>query len=212
MEVCLGVTFRLDPHGEEVSENARLAAGRTEEQGVAQRKKVSRRTKEGDHARWLMIATLYALREQGWNLMQLVEACDIDPKDVVRWHKDAAKGFVFLRQMFPDGNWPVLKEVPVHIVERKPKGHEDEVIVFKPFRDPTGKVRAKWHSLAPTFIDEGKPKHVRSRGPSGLVGSAFKKAHTCARQTPGILAIWVDDPQGHFPLEARPKFKDNDVA
>src|SRR5215204_6338896 len=37
-----------------------------------------------------------------------------------------------LRREFPDADWPVAEEVPVHLIDRRPKGHHDEVIVFTP--------------------------------------------------------------------------------
>lgn len=148
---------------------------------------------------------LFVLQEKGWTLAKLANTCDIDPADVVRFHKEAAKSFALFRSVFPDGKWPMV-EVPVEVLERKPKGHEDEVIVFKPFSGPAGKVYADWRSLAPTFIDDGNWKVVRSGKPA-LAKKAYASAFACARKTPGISAICVDDPERLFPPEARPKLK-----
>jgi hypothetical protein len=57
---------------------------------VAQLKRKRRNT--GSEVTWVITAVLYGLYEKGWNLAQLVEAGGVDPKDVVRYHKDAAKG------------------------------------------------------------------------------------------------------------------------
>lgn len=155
---------------------------------------------------WSIMATMFETYKGGWTFVELAKQSQVDVPDLLRLHKQAARGFAALRREFPKADWPIPDDIPVHIIERQPsEGHEDKVIAFKPFRDPEGKVRAEWHSLTKTFIEQGKSEVVRSRRPAALVQNAFKKALACAKKTAGIAAIWVDDPDKLFPREVRQK-------
>jgi hypothetical protein len=106
-----------------------------------------------------IISGLYRLHKKGkgWTIAELMKECPLDAEVVMRLSNEAARQFEVLRRAYPDGNVPpAMIEVPIDVLKRKPGAPDDEVIVFRPFRNPDDDVRAEWHSLAPTFIDDGK--------------------------------------------------------
>jgi lambda repressor-like predicted transcriptional regulator len=152
-----------------------------------------------------IISGLYRLHKKGWSLSALMNECDLSAADVMRLNPEAARYFSVLRRAYPHGRIPdAFPPVRVEVIERKPKRFHDKVIAFRPSRDSNGKIIAKWRSLAPTFIDDGKWDFVESRR-SAPVKKAFKDAFACAERTAGIM--WIDDPKGLFPPQDRSKSK-----
>ena len=88
---------------------------------MSQPKKTRRQAKGSNDTAmiWSIMATLYDAHRNGWTFVQLAKKSAIDVTDLLRLHKQAARGFAALRREFSTSDWPVLKEVPIRVVERR---------------------------------------------------------------------------------------------